>query len=193
VRSYPAIHASVRAAAAETPRSASDPRPSAGIGSPRGDLRLPQAPAPARERDPGVQLRSEHGSPGGPTGRRPAVHAPSAASDPGAAGGIDVSSLEGLAGLAETLKQAAQQGNVDVTQSSQTLDLRGTGLREEIVEIMKRHGIDPDSASVQGAQINAASMPGMQAEMLEALKRHGIDAGDASIQIDGSQHPQPGQ
>jgi septum formation topological specificity factor MinE len=66
-------------------------------------------------------------------------------------------------------------------------------LREEIVEIMKRHGIDPDSASVQGAQINAASMPGMQAEMLEALKRHGIDAGDASIQIDGSQHPQPGQ
>jgi protein-tyrosine-phosphatase len=111
----------------------------------------------------------------------------------GAGGGIDVSSLGGLAGLAEAMKQAAAQGDAQVTQSSQTLDLRGTGLREEIVEIMKRHGIDPDSGSAQACKINAASMPAMQAEMLEALKRHGIDTDAASIQIDGSQPPQPGQ
>jgi hypothetical protein len=106
-------------------------------------------------------------------------------------GGFDISSLGGLAGLAEAMKQAAAQGNV--TQSAQTLDLRGTGLREEIVEIMKRHGIDPESGAAQGSQVNAASLPGMQAEMLEALKRHGIDASGASIQIDGSQPQQPGQ
>jgi hypothetical protein len=110
-----------------------------------------------------------------------------------AAGGFDVSSLSGLAGFAEAMKQAAAQGDAQVTQSSQTLDLRGTGLREEIVEIMKRHGIDPDSGAVQGGKIDAASMPAMQAEMLEALKRHGIDTGGASLRIDGSQPPQPGQ
>jgi septum formation topological specificity factor MinE len=110
-----------------------------------------------------------------------------------ASGGFDVSSLSGLAGFAEAMKQAAAQGDAEVTQSSQTLDLRGTGLREEIVEIMKRHGIDPDSGSVQSAQINAASMPAMQAEMLEALKRHGIDSSGASIHIDGSEPQQPGQ
>jgi hypothetical protein len=109
------------------------------------------------------------------------------------AGAFDVSSLGGLAGLAETMQQAAARGDTKIVRSSQTLDLRGTGLREEIVEIMKRYGIDPDSDGMQGAQINAASMPAMQAEMLEALKCHGIDTGGASIQIDGSQPPQPGQ
>jgi septum formation topological specificity factor MinE len=111
----------------------------------------------------------------------------------GAGGGFDVSSLSGLAGLADAMKQAAAQRDAQVTQSSQTLDLRGTGLRDEIVEIMKRHGIDPESGAMQGAQFNAASMPAMQAEMLEVLKRHGIDTGGASIQIDSTQPPQPGQ
>lgn len=106
---------------------------------------------------------------------------------------IDVSSLGGLAGLAEAMKVAASQGNAEVTQSSQTLDLRGTGLREEIVEIMKRHGVDPESGAMQGTQFDASSMPAMQAEMLEALKRHGIDTGSGGIQIDSSQPPEQGQ
>jgi septum formation topological specificity factor MinE len=151
-----------------------------------------------RERESAIPASSEADSLGGaadldqPTVGQQFSSLPSGAANE-VSSGLDVSSLGGLAGLAEAMKQAAAQGDVDVTESSQTLDLRGTGLREEIVEIMKRHGIDPDSGSVQGAQINAASVPGMQAEMLEALKRHGIDTGGASIQIDGSQPPQPGQ
>jgi septum formation topological specificity factor MinE len=162
-----------------------------------------------RDRESAVPSPSPQVSPLSSQGDQPVVgqqfSAPPAA---GTSGGFDVSSLGGLAGLADAMKQAAAQGNV--TQSSQTsptthaafaakaahpeaLDLRGTGLREEIVEIMKRHGIDPDSGAMQGAQVNAASMPAMQAEMLEALKRHGIDADGSSIQIDGSQPPQPGQ
>jgi hypothetical protein len=43
------------------------------------------------------------------------------------AGGFDVSSLGRLAGFAEAMKQAPAQGNAQVTQSSQSLDLRGTG------------------------------------------------------------------
>jgi hypothetical protein len=95
--------------------------------------------------------------------------------DTSTTGGLDLSSLGGLAGLGEMVQQAAAQGNVEVDQSSQTIDLRGTDLREEMVEIMKRHGIDPDSGAVPGSQIDASSMPQMQAEMLEALKRHGLD------------------
>jgi protein-tyrosine-phosphatase len=147
-----------------------------------------------RERESAIPAPSTQVSPLSSEGDQPVVgqqfSAPPAAGTPG---GFDVSSLSGLAGLADAMEQAAAQGNTEVTQSSQTLDLRGTGLREEIVEIMKRHGIDPESGAVQGGQINAASMPAMQAEMLEALKRHGIDTGGASIQIDSSQPPQPGQ
>jgi protein-tyrosine-phosphatase len=144
-----------------------------------------------RQRESAVPSPSTQVSPLSSQGEEPVVgqqfSAPPAAGTPG---GFDVSSLSGLANLADAMKQAAAQGDPQVTQSSQTLDLRGTGLREEIVEIMKRHGIDPDSGAMQGAQVNAASMPAMQAEMLEALKRHGIDTGGASIQIDSSQPPQ---
>jgi septum formation topological specificity factor MinE len=164
-----------------------------------------------RQRESAIPSPSTEVSPLSSQGDEPVVGQQfSSPPSAGAAGELDVSSLSGLAGLADAMKQAAAQGNTQVTQSSptsptahaafaakaahqQSLDLRGTGLREEIVEIMKRHGIDPDSGALQGAQLNAASMPAMQAEMLEALKRHGIDTGGAGIQIDSSQPPQPGQ
>jgi septum formation topological specificity factor MinE len=147
-----------------------------------------------RERESAIPSPSTQVKPLSSQGDEPVVGQQfSSPASAGAAGGFDVSSLSGLAGLADAMKQTAAQGNTQVPQSSQTLDLRGTGLREEIVEIMKRHGIDPDSGAVQGTQVNAASMPAMQAEMLEALKRHGIDTGGASIQIDSSQPPQPGE
>jgi septum formation topological specificity factor MinE len=142
-------------------------------------------PGPSAEvSPPSAQVQGDEPIVGQQFSGRPAAGTPA---------GFDVSSLSGLAKLADAMRQAAAHGSPQVTQSSQTLDLRGTGLREEIVEIMKRHGIDPDSGAVQGTQLNAASMPAMQAEMLEALKRHGIDTGGASIQIDSSQPPQPGQ
>jgi septum formation topological specificity factor MinE len=147
-----------------------------------------------REREGAIPSPSTQVNPLSTQGDEPVVGQQSSSPpSAGVGGGFEVSTLGGLAGLADAMKQAAAQGNTQVTQSSQTLDLRGTGLREEIVEIMKRHGIDPDSGAVQGTQLNAASMPAMQVEMLEALKRHGIDTGGASIQIDSSQPPQPGQ
>jgi hypothetical protein len=147
-----------------------------------------------RERESAIPAPSTQVNPLSPEGDQPVVGQQFSSSPAARApDAIDVSSLGGLAGLADAMKQAASQGNAQVTQSSQTLDLRGTGLREEIVEIMKRHGIDPDSGATQGTQLNAASMPAMQAEMLDALKRHGIDTGGASIQIDSSQPRQPGE
>jgi hypothetical protein len=43
--------------------------------------------------------------------------------------------------------------------SNQTIDLRGTGAREEIEEALRESGIDPDK---KGQTIDASSVPGLQ-------------------------------
>jgi hypothetical protein len=93
--------------------------------------------------------------------------------------------------LGAMIQQAVQQGNVQ--QTSQTIDMRGSGLREEMIEIMKRHGIDPATGATSGP-IDAASLPGMQEEMLEALRRRGLDAGGpGGLQLGGTEPENRGQ
>ena len=103
-------------------------------------------------------------------------------------GGLEA--LGGLGGLLSIIQQAARQGNLQVSSNvdveglePQTVNMQGTGLREEIFEIMRRHGIDPDSGQAQS--VDASAMPRMQQEMLEALSRHGLNFGSAgaSVQI----------
>jgi hypothetical protein len=53
-----------------------------------------------------------------------------------------------------------------VEQSSQTLDLRGTGAREEIEEALRDSGIDPDK---KGQTIDASSVPGLQEKITGIL------------------------
>ena len=103
--------------------------------------------------------------------------------------GLDVSAFfntNDLGGMLGAIGAAIQQGNFQVSQGeSQTIDLRGTGVREEILEAMRSHGIDPDAAD--GAQIDASSMPGLQQQILQALSNHGVDLGSidgAAIHID---------
>ena len=50
--------------------------------------------------------------------------------------------------------------------SSQTLDLRKTGKREEIQEVLREHGIDPDQ---KGQTIDASKVPGLRAAILRVL------------------------
>ncbi len=50
-----------------------------------------------------------------------------------------------------------QTANVTIEQGpSQTIDMRGSGLREEIFEIMRRHGIDPESGTA--SKVDAAAL-----------------------------------
>lgn len=55
-----------------------------------------------------------------------------------------------------------------VEQSSQTIDLRETGAREQIEEALRDSGIDPDK---KGQTINAASVPGLQEKIAGILGR----------------------
>ncbi len=56
---------------------------------------------------------------------------------------------------------------------TQTIDMRGSGAREEIIALMRKHGIDPES----GEQIDSSAVPGFQQEVLEVLKRRGLNPG----------------
>jgi hypothetical protein len=83
----------------------------------------------------------------------------------------------------EAAKQALQQlgidpgqANVEVEESSQTLDLRDTGAREKVVDVLRQHGIDPDK---EGQTIDASSVPGLQEAIFSAL-------GEAGVQIPGA-------
>ncbi len=92
--------------------------------------------------------------------------------------------------IGQPVGQAFQSGNFQVTQGeSQVIDLRGSGLRDEILGALQQHGIDPDAAP--GAQINAGDVPGLQEQIMQALEDAGIDVsqlgnGSGGITIEGS-------
>lgn len=98
---------------------------------------------------------------------------------PGAPG-FDVKGLsaaDGLAMLAQlgpAIQQAMKTGNVQISQGEpQVLDMRGSGLREEIMGIMSQHGIDP-VAGTAGETVDAGKYGDMQKQIFEALAKHGV-------------------
>jgi hypothetical protein len=51
-------------------------------------------------------------------------------------------------------------------ETSQTVDLSGTSKQEEIEEVLREHGIDPDE---KGQTIDASKVPGLRAGILRVL------------------------
>jgi hypothetical protein len=66
--------------------------------------------------------------------------------------------------------------DVDVEQASETIDLRDTGAREEVLEVLRQHGIDPDK---EGQTIDASDKPGLTEAILGALFKGGVDIPNA--------------
>jgi hypothetical protein len=72
-----------------------------------------------------------------------------------------------------------------VTQSSQTIDARNVvGLRDNVLEILKRHGIDPMSG--QTTAIDASKYEGLAEEIQGALAGHGIQLPAVSWSPEGT-------
>jgi hypothetical protein len=70
-------------------------------------------------------------------------------------------------------------GGMQVNQMPQSIDASQVeGLREEIMQIMRNHGIDPETGAT--GSIDASAMPQMQQEIMQALSRHGLDFGAGS-------------
>jgi hypothetical protein len=90
---------------------------------------------------------------------------------PGIPGG-----LAGLMQLGPMIQRAIESGNVQIEQGpTQTFDMRGSGLREEILQIMQQHGIDAEAGTASGQQVDAAAYGDMQQQILGALSKHGLD------------------
>jgi hypothetical protein len=58
-----------------------------------------------------------------------------------------------------------------VDSTSQSIDLRGTGAREEMLEVLKQHGIDPDK---EGQRIDASANPALQKAIVAVLRAAGV-------------------
>lgn len=99
---------------------------------------------------------------------------------PGLEGGqVDLSQLGSM------IQSAIEHGNVTIERGpSQTIDMRGTGLREEILGIMKQHGLDPEGGA--SMNVNAGDYGDMQKQIMEALSKHGVNIDGGSVQIDPS-------
>jgi hypothetical protein len=52
-------------------------------------------------------------------------------------------------------------------ETTQTIDLRGTGAREQVLDVLRRHGIDPDKP---GQTIDASTVPGLQNALTSVLR-----------------------
>jgi hypothetical protein len=91
--------------------------------------------------------------------------------------------LGGLGGVFSLVQEAAEQGNLRISTNFEVhnLDPQGTNaegaaLHEEISEIMRRHGIDPDSGEV--GSVDPRTMAEARREVEELLARRAADLGD---------------
>ena len=93
-------------------------------------------------------------------------------------------------GTAIADSQSVSMGEPGWTQpgSSQTLDLRDTGKREEIQEVLREHGIDPDQ---KGQTIDASQVPGLRQALMKALFRGVPNSGGIGGGIPSSKKAPP--
>jgi hypothetical protein len=73
-----------------------------------------------------------------------------------------------VAGTAIPDSQSVSMGEPGWAQpgSTQSIDLRGTGKREEVKEVLREHGIDPEQ---KGQTIDASQVPGLTKALLRTL------------------------
>jgi hypothetical protein len=72
--------------------------------------------------------------------------------------------------------QSVSMGESGWTSTRQTIDLRDSGNREQVEEVLREHGIDPDK---KGQTIDASKVPGLPKALLSVLFGGGMRIPDA--------------
>jgi hypothetical protein len=74
-----------------------------------------------------------------------------------------------VAGSAIPDNQSVSMGEQGWTNpdTTQTVDLRGTGAREQVLGVLREHGIDPDKP---GQTVDASTVPGLREALTNVLK-----------------------
>jgi putative oligomerization/nucleic acid binding protein len=62
-------------------------------------------------------------------------------------------------------------GEAEMRRSHETIDLRGSGHREQVEDVLRQHGIDPDK---KGQTIDASKVPGLPKALLSVLMGGGM-------------------
>src|SRR5262245_24220875 len=93
-----------------------------------------------------------------------------------------------VAGSAIPDAQSVSMGETGWTQpgSSDAFDLRGTGKQEEIQEVLREHGIDPDQ---RGQTIDASQVPGLRQALLRVLFKGVPNSGGIGGGISAPERP----
>jgi hypothetical protein len=75
---------------------------------------------------------------------------------------------EAVAGTATPDAQSVSMGEEGWSRPGEkrTIDLRGSGKREEVQQVLREHGIDPEK---KGQTIDASQVPGLTKALLRAL------------------------
>jgi len=83
--------------------------------------------------------------------------------------------LAELGQIGAMIAKATREGSIQVHQGeAQAFELPGAGLQEEILEVMRRYGLEPGAAGAS-QQVDPSQMAAMQREIMDAVSRHGID------------------
>lgn len=94
--------------------------------------------------------------------------------------GVALAAIEGnpwlrMFGLDEKIIEAVKAGNVQISQMpTQTIDMRGSGAREQVLGVLGEHGIDAHAAE-GGGQIDISDNAELQQQILGVLEQFGID------------------
>jgi hypothetical protein len=124
-------------------------------------------------------------------------------------GPVELQGIGDLVGLGALIQSSLAQGNVSISQNSQVIDMRTSGMREEMLETLKQHGIDVDAIQAQANQamatqqaqatdanaippqaIDMNAIPGLGPAVLGLLAQHGVDL-DGDGVPDNMQQPKP--
>ena len=97
---------------------------------------------------------------------------------------------EAVQGSAIPDSQSVSMGEPGWTEpfSSETIDLRGTDKQDEVEEVLREHGIDPDK---KGQTIDASKFPGLRKALLSVLVRQVPNAGGIDGGISTRKQPPP--
>jgi hypothetical protein len=70
---------------------------------------------------------------------------------------------------------------------TKVFDMRGTGMRDEILAAVKAHGVPTDGSAVVGFSGAVSQDPndlmGLQSDILGVLAKHGVDLGQMGVQV----------
>jgi len=100
-----------------------------------------------------------------------------------AAPGFDLASLGGMGAVLQQMQQAQGGITIDLSQGQQSIDASNTELGEQMKEVMRKYGIDPETGA--SGNVDPSQMLAMQQEMMQLMSGNhpsqtGARAGEAS-------------